>query len=1070
MNTCIMAKLFTQSNSGIRNLLFATSGYYWITWVLLLTALSVIFSEVQAQSAKRTIKGTIQSAMDNKEIPGASVLVKGTAIGTTTDAKGEFTIEASDNDVLVVSFIGYITQEVKVGSRTTIDVLLPEDISILNEVVVVGYGEMKRADLSSAQTTIAAKDLEKTVNTTLEQAIQGRAANVYITQNTGQPGGGISVNIRGISSVNGTTEPLYVIDGVQISGAAGGSYGQTSSINPLAGLNPSDIETIDILQGPSATAVYGSRGTNGVVLITTKRGKSGKMKAGYAFTYSLQDRPSYLPTLNLREYAEMVNEYRSLTGNTPVPEFQDPSLLGEGTNWQKELFRQSPLVKHQLSLSGGNDKTTYYMSGEYFKQEGVVAGSAFDRYAFRLNVDNQTRKWLKLSTNIALNQTKDKVNSTQNDLISIAIEQAPNIAVRNADGSWGGPVNAQFSTSNPIALASLIDNRIRRMNALGGISADINIWKGLVFRTSLNGNAQFSNGYTFTPTYKMGSITNNTAISDKSAGNSLYWNWNQLVQYNTQIKKHSIGVMLSHEAQESWYENLSGARSGFLTNNLTELSLGDAKTATNTSTRGSWALESYLGRLNYSFADKYYFQAAFRADGSINFGANKRWGYFPSASVAWRISQEAFMKNLPVVNELKLRFETGTTGNSGGGQGYLAKLTSYTTTWGAGFLAGNYSNENFQWEPTLTYNLGLNLSLFDSRIQVDGDVYLRKTDKLIMKTPLPYYMGTSGQGSITAPFVNLGSMENRGYGVTITTVNINKSDFSWRSSLNISGVRNKLTKLYSESAYLDRTYWFMTNFLTRSQIGQPIWQFYGYVKEGIFQNLDEVKNSPIPKNNTVAQSSTWVGDVKYKDLNGDGIIDGQDQKIIGNPWPKFTAGFTNTFNYKGVELMVLLTASYGNQIFNYVRFKNENVTRINVGRNLLKGATNYARLETDDEGNPYVSNAGTTHPRIVASDANGNGDRATSDYIEDGSYLRVKNVQLSYSLPKSLYSRISGLDGVRIALGVQNLATFTKYKGYDPEVGAYVGNGSDPNSTVTGVDYGRYPLTRMYTFNLGIDF
>ncbi len=1024
-----------------------------------------------AQAVKQTVSGTVVAAVDSKEIPGASVLIKGTSVGTTTDSNGKFTLAASSEDVLVISFIGYLTQEIKVGSQSTIEVLLPEDISLLNEVVVVGYGEMKKTDLSSAQTSVTAKDIEKTVNTTLDQAIQGRSANVYVTQNTGQPGGGVSVNIRGISSINGSTEPLYVVDGVQIAGAAGGSYGQPSSTNPLAGLNPSDIESIDILQGPSATAIYGSRGTNGVVIITTKRGKSGKMIANYSFTYSLQDRPKLLPTLSLREYATMVNEYRSLTGNTPIPEFQDPSLLGEGTNWQKELFRQAPLVKHQLSLSGGNDKTTYYLSGEYFDQEGVVQGSAFDRYALRLNVDNQTRKWLKIGTNIALNQTRDRVNSTQNDLINIAIEQAPNIPVRNADGSWGGPVNAQFSTYNPIALANLIDNRIRRMNALGGINADVNLWKGLVFRTTLNGSVQFSNSYQFTPTYEMGSIANLVAVSDKSAGNSTYWNWNQLLQYNTQIQKHAIGVMVSHEAQESRYESLSGSRSNFLVNNIDALPLGNAQTATNGSGKGSWAMESYFGRLNYSFADKYFLQAAVRADGSVNFGANNRWGYFPSVSAAWRVSQEAFMKNVPLINELKIRFETGTTGNQGPSQGYFSKLSSYTTQWGTGFLAGNFANPDYKWESTLTYNLGFNLSLLQSRIQLEGDVYLRKTDNLIMRTPLPYYMGTSGQGSIAAPYVNIGAMENRGYGLTLTTVNVNTGALTWKSNFNISGFRNKLTKLYSETAVLDRTYWFMTNFLTRSQIGQPLWQFYGYEKEGIFQNLDEVNNSPIPAGNAInANTGTWVGDIKYKDLNNDGKIDGQDQKVIGNPWPKFTAGFTNTVTYKGLELMVLLTASYGNDVFNYVRFRNANVTRINVGRNLLKEAADYAQVGMDGDGKPYVVNAGTSQPRVTASDPNGNGNRATQDYIEDGSYLRVKNIQLSYSLPRTLYGKINGLEGVRLSVGVQNLATFTKYKGYDPEVGAFVGNGSDPANTTIGIDYGRYPLTRMYTFNLGIDF
>ena len=1045
----------------------------WKYMGLLSALLFLFYFDGNAQNIspeKFTIKGIVKTLKDNEPITGASVRVKGSKKGTTTNEKSEFFITVSKGDILEISFIGYTPSTYLVKGDAPANILLKESSSNLNQVVVVGYGSLKRADLSSAQTTITSKDISKTVNTTLEQAIQGRSSDVVVTQNSGQPGGGISVNIRGVSSVNGTSEPLYVIDGVQIEGSAGGSYGLTSSTNPLAGLNPADIESMEILKGPSATAIYGSRGTNGVVIITTKRGKAGDPKITYDFLYTLQDLPTFLPTMKLKDYASFITEYRSVLGmEQTVPEWGDLSLLGDGTNWQKELFRRAPLHKHQISMSGGNDKTTYYMSGEYFSQEGVAVGSGFDRYSFRLNVDNQARKWLKISTSLSINQTSDKVVLSNNDLLNIAISQSPNVPLKNADGSWGGPVDPTFAMTNPVGMANLVDNNYERTNGIGGITAEINLLKGLVFRTSLNGNIEFGMQSSFIPTYQFGSLVNTMAVSSKTNSKNFGWNWNQLLQYNVKINKHDIGFMVSHEANESVNSSLSGSRSGFVNNTIPELSLGDSKTATNNSSKGQWAMESYFSRLNYTFADKYIIQAAIRADGSENFSPDKRWGFFPSASLAWRLGQESFLKNVEWLDELKLRVEAGLTGNQGWTQAYFSSLNAASTPWGTGYLTSNYSNPDFQWEQTKTYSIGFNFSALKNRIQLEGDYYIKKTNDLIMSLPLPGYMGTNLAGSISSPQVNLGGLENKGYGITLNTVNLDGA-FKWRTNLNVSGFRNKLLNLYSESATLDRTNWLMPAFISRSIIGQPLWQFYGYVKEGLFTSVDEVKNSAIPVNNTVAPGSTWVGDIKYKDMNGDGVIDGRDQTIIGNPWPKLNLGFTNTFNYKDFELSAMIIGGFGNDVFNYVRFKGENPTASWVGSGLLEGARDYAKLGTADNGEVYLINKNASIPRLVASDVNGNGNRATQDYVEDGSYVRLKNVQLTYSLPAEYLSRIKYIKSARLGLGVQNLLTITKYKGYDPEIGAYVGKEADPGNALIGIDYGRYPSTRMYTFNIALDF
>jgi TonB-linked SusC/RagA family outer membrane protein len=1026
------------------------------------------------------VSGKVVSSEDNQGLPGVSIGVKGTSAGAITDAQGNFQLQAASDAVLVVSYIGFTTQEVPVNGRTNLSISLVPDQKVLDEVVITGYGEVKRAEVTSAQTTIKSEAIQKTVNTTIEQAIQGRAAGVYVTQNTGQPGGGISVNIRGINSITGSNEPLYVIDGVQTQPGNVG-YGATSSSNPLAGLNPADIESMEILQGPSATALYGSRGTNGVVLITTKRGKAGQMRVNYGYLYSLQDKPEALETMNLRQFAEMHNIIRDLTGGTRTPEFVDPTILGEGTNWQEALFNTAALHKHQLSLSGGTEATQFYLSGEYFDQEGIALGSHFDRYSLRLNVDNQTRKWLKLSTNLSVNQTDEALGTSQENIIINALQMAPNVAVRNPDGTWAGADDAngssvQFTPLNPIAIANLVQNDLLRRGFIGGVNAEIDILKGLQFRTSLNGNASFSETDYFTPSYKLGARPTTTASLSKSSSSNTYWNLNQLLQYNLDLGKHSIGLMASHEAQASEWENISGSRTGFVTNEVRELPLGNAQGQNNSSGSGDWAMESWLGRVNYSFNERYILQGAIRADGSANFGPENRWGYFPSLSAAWRVSEEAFFKdNLPFVNEFKLRFETGITGNQGSG-GIYGPLASTTTAWGTGFRLGRYGNPGLQWEETLTNNLGFNLNLFSNRVQLEGDFYVKKTDNLLMQNPLPDYMGTAAEGSIGAPTVNIGSLENKGFAFSLNTINIDKGDFTWNTNFNISHFKTNVTEFYSDAAIIDRVAWWMSDWTQRAVVGQAPWLFRGYIQEGIFQSLEEIESSAIPTKGDGSRldvdeaSGVWVGDVKFKDLNGDGVITDQDQTFIGNPWPKLTFGFTNDFTWKGFDATVLLTGSYGNDVYNYVRFVNTNPNNINLGRNMLEETYDYARVATNDAGEPYLLNPETNIPRISGQNANNNGVRHTSAYVEDGSFIRIKNLQIGYNIPKVVLDKQSVIQGVRLAVGVQNLATFTKYKGMDPEVGAYVGRDVSATSQSIGLDFGRYPLTRMYTVSVGIDF
>lgn len=1053
---------------------------------VLVSVFLLLLGSVTAFGQGQVVTGRITDATGSP-MPGVNVIKKGTTNGTSTDGDGNFSIEAAQNDVLVISFIGFETQEIPVGTQTKISITLTEDVATLEEVVVVGYGEMRRADITSAQTSISSKDIGRTLNTTIEQAIQGRAAGVYVTQNTGAPGGGISVNIRGVNSINGSNEPLYVVDGVQIQGS-----NETNGSNPLSSLNPADIESMEILQGPSATAIYGSRATNGVVLITTKRGKAGDVKFSYGYTYSAQTAPKGLDVMNMRQYAQMENEYKALAGGDVREDFLDPSILGDGTDWQNELFKSAAMQKHQLSLSGGGDKTTYYLSGERMLQDGVALGSGFERTSVRLNIDNKPRDWFSIGANINVSQTDEKLATNDingDNLIVNAIRLAPYIPVRNLDGSYGGgnTTNSsaeQFAPANPVGIADISTNELTRRRLLGGLNVGFKIIDGLELRSNFNTDIGFSNSTFYLPTYKFGWQQNVLARLENRHNFNTYWGWSQTLQYSKQIGKHHINAMITHEAQESTWKNLLAGRTGFQTNAVLDLNAGDPKSASNGGGQGSWAMESYLGRINYNFLDRYIITAAFRADGSVYFGPGNKWGYFPSISAAWRVSEEGFFDGIEAISDLRLRFETGLTGNQGNSANaiYGTLAQALPTQWGPGFRPGNYPNVNYQWEETNTNNFGLTLGLFDNRIQLDGDYYVKNTDNLILQSELPWYMGTDGNASVGAPIVNVGSLENKGWSFSINTVNINSGGFRWESNFNLSSFKTKITGLTTGSNHITREGepWFLSNLAQRSVVGRAPWLFFGYIEDGIFNSREELENSALPIDNNgneyaIAENSIWVGDVKYRDVSGpDGVPDGKitadDMTFIGNPWPKWFGGFTNTFSFKGFDVSILITASYGNDIYNYLKYENSNPNNINLGRNMFISAFDYAKVAADEEGNPYLSNPGTNVARMSSSSVNGNYDRLTNKYIEDGSYVRLKNITINYNIPSSLLSKQKVVKAARVGVSMQNVFTITGYSGYDPEIGSYVGPNAQVAQGFVGVDYGRYPLTPVYSFNIGVDF
>ena len=736
---------------------------------------------------------------------------------------------------------------------------------------------------------------------------------------------------------------------------------------------------------------------------------------------------------------------------------------------------------HQLNISGGNDNVKYSLSAGYLQQEGIAIGSDFERFSARVNMDNKITKWLSTGLRASVAQTTQNNTIDSGNIIRTAIEQLPDTPARNPDGSWGAQAENMYGTyfSNPVAEALMRENYNRGLQMYVDFFADVTLWKGLVFRAEYAGNYYYSNTYQYTPSYDYGHYVQSSTGS-RGANNGSNWTLKTYLTYNGTFGKHNISVMAGHEAQENSYETLYASRDNYLFNTIHELNMGDSSTAKNSSGRGSSAIESYYGRLNYGYDDRYLATFTVRGDGSSSFGPANRWGVFPSMALAWKVNNEKFLKNVKWLNNLKLRLGWGLVGNqSASSYAYGVTMASAASIWGTGFYAGNYPNDKLKWEETKAWNAGIDLNLFDNRVEFIFDTYLKNTDNLLMQASLPSYV----TGIINSPWVNAGAMENKGAEFTLNTVNISKKDFTWRTGITISFNKNKITKLYTETAGLSGTI-DGAQTLTYSTVGQPVGQYYGYKVIGMFKEesdfyqrdadgnflLDKNGNRlpvALPENQHIAKDEVWVGDYIFEDLNGDGVIDEQDRTYLGNPEPKFSYGFNNTFTYKGFDMNIFINGVYGNKLVNLFRQDFTNPMR---NSNLLKEVTGIAHVELIDPAQPeeiwnvHVSNPeSATVQRLNTADGNDN-NRMSSRFVEDGSYLRIKNISLGYTFPQK-WTRKWHIENLRVYMNIQNAFTFTKYKGYDPEVGAY-----NYNVLLRGVDYARYPSQRIYTVGLNLSF
>lgn len=1034
---------------------------------LLLPAMSL-----QAMAASKiSVSGTVTSQIEDEPLAGASVRIKGMSLGVTTDVDGKYEILAEKGQVLQFSYIGYKSKEVTID-RNVINVALEEDRTLLDDVVVVGYGTMKRSDITGSVVSVGADEIKKTIVTSVDQALQGRAAGVQVTQNSGSPGGGISVAIRGVNSLNGN-EPLYVIDGVAVDGKS--SDGKTSALSTV---NPSDIMSIEVLKDASATAIYGSRASNGVVLITTRHGQAGKTRVTYEGYYALQQIPKRLKTMNLRQYAQLYNERVEVLGWGEREEFADPSVLGDGTDWQKEIFGNAGMWNHQVSVSGGTESTQFLVSGSYTDQKGIAVGSGFERFTARINVDTKITKWLQIGAQSSLSHTKRNNTIDDNGVIQTALRQLPEVPARNPDGSWGYQENNQLGIyyTNPLADALTRTNYNKGLQAMVNAYANVTLLPGLTARVEYGGTFDYGNWYFFQPEMTIGQFTQNSN-SQRQSSNSRYTSFKQYITYMRDFGKHGINIMAGHESQESKWENLSASRQGYLFNNVTSINVGDLKTASNGSGSGCFAIESYYGRLNYNFDNRYLFTATLRADGSSAFGPDNRWGWFPSVALAWRMKNESFLKKVDWLSDAKLRLGWGLVGNQNAGNyAYGSTMTTWATAWGSGFAPGNFANSKLKWEETHSYNIGLDLAMFNNRVEFIFDAYLKNTDNLLMQAALPAYIS----GVIASPWVNTGEMRNKGFEFTLNTVNISNRDLTWTSGLTFSLNRNKVLKLYTESTGIQGK--IGNDVFTYTTVGNPVAQFYGYKVIGMFEKesdfykkdangdfiLDASGNRQfvaIPENKEIKYGTgVWYGDYIYEDLNNDGVIDEKDRTYIGNPEPKFSFGFNNTITWKGFDFNLFLTGSVGNDGYNYLLQEQSDPANRWSTLASVCDFTKVGLIDPDGErtlDNMYVTNPGASTYRIDQAASNQN-SRTSNVYVEDASYLRIKNLSLGYTLPAS-FTRKFSVESLRVYCNIQNLYTFTKYKGYDPEIGAY-----NQQVLLRGIDYARYPSQRMFTFGLNL--
>ena len=1027
------------------------------TFILLLFSL-FFSSSLWAQEID--VSGKVTTKSDGSPLPSVSVVIQGTKTSVATNADGNFSIRAPKGSILIFSQIGLTSQTFTVNNNQPINIVMTDAIGDLSEVVVIGYGTQKKSVVTGAISQLKSSDLENMPVMRIEQSLQGRTSGLTITTSSGQPGDGATLRIRGTTSIN-NSEALYIVDGVQIGGG-------------IDFLNQADIESIEVLKDAASGAIYGARAANGVVIVTTKKGnKNGKMNVNYNIYLGTQAPSRKLDLLNATQYATLYNEAQLAATPTITPRFANPSAFGVGTDWQSAVFNNSAKIQnHELGISGGNEKSTYYSSFGYFDQDGIVAtsNSKFKRLTARFNSEHQITKGIKFGQTIGYTRinavgvsTNSEYGSPLNRAINIdpitpIVETDPlkfnlpiyagNPVVRNSEGfPYGISSYAQSEILNPVAALAVAQGRSWSDKVVGNVFLEAEIIKGLKIRSQGGVDLAFWGGDGFTPIYFLNSINQTTITSyNRNINRGLFWSLENTLSYSKAIDKHNFTALLGYSAQKNRGEIQGGTKEGIPVSNIKDASLQFPVPRANDVYYGGEylnTLNSMFGRLTYDYNEKYLFTGIIRRDGSSRFGPNNKYGYFPSASVGWVASRENFFPQSNAINFLKFRGSYGVTGNDNIGDfRYLSTVSggrNFTLGTSAGLNNGvspdALSNPDLKWEETSQINIGLDATLFKN-FTLTADWYHKKTSGMLLQIAVPGYVGNAG------PVGNIANLSNKGFELELG-FNKKLGDFSFRVAANGSLLNNNIDFLGGDKEFLaGQTVTPQGLEVTRTMIDHAIGSFYGFRSDGLFQNQQQVTDY---KNATgeMIQPSAKAGDIKFRDLNGDGLISDNDREIIGDPTPDFTYGLTLSANYKGFDMVVLGQGIAGNQIFNALRrfdLPTANYTTAILNRWVGEGTSNVT-------------------PRLTLQDDNKNYSRVSSLFIEDGSYFRIKTLQIGYTLPTTLVKK-AGLNKIRFYAMANNLVTFTKYTGYDPEIGG----GS------YGVDRGFYPQARTFFAGINVGF
>ncbi|WP_189702599.1 SusC/RagA family TonB-linked outer membrane protein [Subsaximicrobium wynnwilliamsii] len=1002
----------------------SVNGRYKFSFCVLI--LLLCFS--QKNSAQNSVSGKV---LDEYKVPliGATILEVGTNNGVVTNFDGEFEIVLkNENASLKISYVGYITKQIK-ATASDLEVIMEADVSALNEIVIIGYGESKQKDITGSVSSVEMEDIQSQPSSNIGDAIQGRAAGVTVIT-SGQPGNNPTFRIRGSGTI-GNNDPLIVVDGMPLNGG-------------LNQVNMKDVASFQVLKDASSTAIYGSRGSNGVIIITTKRGKKGKGRLDVDVFTSIQQATSLLEVLNAEQFGTLSNEILANGGQQPNPDFANPSALGNGTDWLDAFFTTGKQTNATLSYSQGSEKSNLYTSLNVFDQDGIIINSEYTRYILQFNSDTEINDHLKFGNSLKLNYDikKNGDNNIQNALLSL-----PTQPIFRDNGNYSGPIGQPIysgDVENPIGKSNSVENSTKGYNLQGVVYAELSFAKHLKFKTLLGVEANFFDTRTWAPSFSWDSDVSENAFLSESSNKSTTLLWDNTLTFNKDYDSgSSLTAVIGTSAQENQFKFISGSIQGFPSESTQTLNNGLLQPTINGS-GSEWSIFSFFARGQYDYKDKYYLTATVRRDGSSRFGEGNKYGTFPSAALAWRVSEESFLENSNVINDLKLRLGYGVTGNQEIGNysfasAYNTNLYNFNGSFVTAAVPTVLPNSNVQWESQKQLNVGIDASLFNHFIDVTIDGYIKNTEDMLVPQTVPI---TSGYSDIFVPFINAGKLRNKGIELLLTTYNMNRDKFRWSTDFVFAYNDNEVIDINSDTPLT--TGGIGLNYtLARIQPGYPINVFYGFVQEGIFQTQNEVDTHAVQVPGTNPATSTSPGDIRFKDLNSDGVINDEDRTFIGNPNPDITYSLNNTFTFGNFDLSVFFQGVYGNDIFNANRLYTEN----------MSVTTNQSTAVLNRWRGPGTSNS---IPRAVFGDPNNN-NRQSTRYIEDGSYLRLKNVNLSYNVPTDFYDNKT-FSSIKVYVSGQNLFTITDYSGFDPEVG--------PN----GIDNNIYPVTRTFTLGATLGF